>query len=107
MLFVAERFIVASLINKFGKHSVSTADGSGTWYPQQACDFLKLKEHHLHSSIEKRLIERTIRYIKDRTNNECFDDYFPCRRKKNSCKLQHVKQWFALFIDKHNKSIFS
>jgi transposase-like protein len=45
MLIVAERFIVASLINKFGNHSVSTADG-GIWYPQ-ACHFLKLK-HHLH-----------------------------------------------------------
>ena len=45
MLIVAERFIVASLINRYGKHSVSTADG-GIWYPQ-ACHFLKLK-HHLH-----------------------------------------------------------
>ena len=42
MLIVAERFI-ASLINKFGKHPVSTADG-GIWYPQ-ACHFLKLKHH--------------------------------------------------------------
>src|SRR5215212_8887713 len=60
MLIVAERFI-ASLINKFGKHPVST-DG-GTWYPLQACQFLKLK-HHLHSPLEKSLIERTIQYIK-------------------------------------------
>ena len=97
-MLVAERFI-ASLINKYGKHPVST-DG-GTWYPK-ACQFLKLK-HHTHSSLEKSLIERTIQYIKDRT--ECFDDYFPCRRrrKKNSCKLQHIKQWFKLFIDQHNK----
>src|SRR3954451_21158291 len=43
-MLVAER-LIASLINKFGKHSVSTADG-GIWYPQ-ACHFLKLK-HHLH-----------------------------------------------------------
>ena len=40
MLIVAERFI-ASLINKFGKHSVSTADDD-IWYPQ-ACHFLELK----------------------------------------------------------------
>ena len=87
-MLIAERFI-ASLINKFGKHPVST-DG-GTWYPK-ACQFLKLK-HHTHSPLEKSLIERTIQYIKDRT--ECFDDYFPCRRrKKNSYKLQHIKQWF-------------
>jgi len=32
-MFVAERFIIASLINKFGKCPVST-DGGGTWYPQ-------------------------------------------------------------------------
>jgi putative transposase len=94
-MLVAERFIV-SLINKFGKHPVST-DGD-TWYPK-ACHFLKLK-HHLHSPLEESIIERTIQYIKDRT--ECFDDYFPCR-KKNRCELQHVKQWFNLFISHHNK----
>ena len=44
MLIVAERFI-ASLIDKYGKHPIST-DG-GTWYPQ-ACQFLKL-DHHIHS----------------------------------------------------------
>ena len=49
-MLVAERFI-ASLINRHGKHPVST-DG-GTWYPQ-ACRFLKLK-HHLHSPFEKSL----------------------------------------------------
>ena len=40
MLIVPERFI-ASLINTYGKHPVSTTDG-GTWYPPQACRFLKL-----------------------------------------------------------------
>ena len=49
-MLVAERFI-ASLINRHGRHPVST-DG-GTWYPQ-ACRFLKLK-HHLHSPFEKSL----------------------------------------------------
>ena len=80
-MLVAERFI-ASLINRHGKHPVST-DG-GTWYPQ-ACRFLKLK-HHLHSPFEKSLIERTMRYIRDRT--EGFDDCFPCRKKK--CKPKHL-----------------
>jgi putative transposase len=95
-MLVAERFI-ASLINKFGKCPVST-DG-GTWYPQ-ACQFLDV-EHHIHSSFEKSIIERTIQYIKDRT--EGFDDYFPCGKKK--CKLKHVINWFYLFIDQHNKEI--
>ncbi len=74
-MFVAERFI-SKLVMIYGSHPVST-DG-GTWYPQ-ACRFLNL-QHHLHSSFEKSLVERTIQYIKDRTEN--FDDYFPCRLEK-------------------------
>src|SRR6476646_6585739 len=72
-MFVAERFL-SNLLKEYGKYPVST-DG-GTWYPQ-ACRFLKL-QHHIHSSYEKSVIERTIQYIKDRT--ECFDDYFHCRK---------------------------
>jgi putative transposase len=97
-MLIAERFIVASLINTYGKHPVST-DG-GTWYPQ-ACKFLKLK-YHLHSSLEKSLIERTIQYIKDRTEGS--DDYFPCNRKKK-CKLEHIRNWFNLFVSQHNRQI--
>ena len=82
-MFVADRFLSTS-IERYGTHSVSS-DG-GTWYPQ-ACKFLKL-HHHLHSSFEKNIIERTIVYIKYRV--ESFDNYFPC--KKNKCKLAHVKQ---------------
>ena len=52
-MFVAERFI-SYVIKNHGKHPVST-DG-GTWYPQ-ACAFLKI-DHHVHSPLEKRLIER-------------------------------------------------
>jgi putative transposase len=99
-MLVAERFIIASLINnKFDKCPVST--DCGTWYPPQACQFLDV-EHHIHSSFEKSIIiERTIQYIKDRT--EGFDDYFPCGKKKY--KLKHVINWFNLFIHKHNKEI--
>jgi hypothetical protein len=39
---------------------------------------------------------------KDRT--ECFDDYFPCQKKDN-CTLQHVRNWFDLFVDVHNNMI--
>ena len=92
-MFVAERFM-SRLIKAHGNHPVST-DG-GTWYPQ-ACKFLNL-HHHLHSSYEKSIIERTMQYIKDRT--ECFDDYFPCRGKK--CKLKHVINWLNMFVDYHN-----
>ena len=93
-MFIAERFI-SSLVKIHGKHPVST-DG-GTWYPQ-ACRFLKLN-HHIHSSLEKSLIERTMQYIKDRT--ESFDDYFPCKSK--NCKLKHVKNWLNLFVNYHNR----
>ena len=63
-----------------------------------ACRFLKLK-HHIHSSFEKSLIERTMQYIKDRT--EGFDDYFPCKIK--NCKLNHVRNWLNLFVNYHNE----
>jgi len=95
-MFVAERFL-SGIVKIHGKHPVST-DG-GTWYPM-ACKFLKL-EHHIHSSYEKSLIERTMQYIKDRT--ECFDDYFPCR--KEDCKLKHVRNWLNLFVDYHNNEL--
>ena len=72
-MFVAERFL-SKVIEEYGKHPVLTADG-GIWYPPQVCLLLKLS-HHIHSSFEKSLIERTMQYIKDRTT-ECFDDYFP------------------------------
>ncbi|KAA2279838.1 DDE-type integrase/transposase/recombinase [Candidatus Nitrosocosmicus agrestis] len=95
-MFVAERFL-SGLVEIHGKHPVST-DG-GTWYPQ-ACRFLKIR-HHLNSSYEKSIIERTIQYIKDRT--ESFDDYFPCR-KVNS-KLNHIINWLNLFVDYHNNEL--
>ncbi|KAA2281113.1 DDE-type integrase/transposase/recombinase [Candidatus Nitrosocosmicus agrestis] len=93
-MFVAERFL-SGLIRIHGRQPGST-DG-GTWYPM-ACRFLKLK-HHIHSPYEKSIIERTMQYIKDRT--ESFDDYFPCRQK--NCKLKHVRNWMNMFVDYHNK----
>jgi putative transposase len=97
MLVVAEQFL-KGLVNKYGKHSIST-DGA-TWYPPQACKFLKIK-HHIHSYYDKSIVERTIQYLKDRT--ECFDDYFPCR--KYNCKLEHVIKWLDLFANMYNKMI--
>ncbi len=96
-MFVAEHFL-SDIVKEYGRNPIST-DG-GTWYPQ-SCKFLKLK-HHLHSSFEKSIIERTMQYIKDRT--EGFDDYFPCRKKK--CKLKHVKNWLNLFVDFHNQKLY-
>jgi len=98
-MFVVERFL-SNVIKEYNKHPVST-DG-GTWHPQ-ACKFLKLK-HHLHSSLEKSIIDRTIQYIKNRTT-ESFDDYFSYRKPK--CKLNHVKQWLNIFADYYNKEIIT
>ncbi len=97
-MLIAERFI-SGLVRIHWKHPVST-DG-GTWYPQ-ACRFLNL-DHHIHSPYEKSIVERTMQYIKDRT--EGFDDYFPCRKK--NCKLKHVKQWLDLFAYHYNRNIMS
>ena len=85
-MLIAERFL-STIVRDYGKHPVST-DG-GTWYPM-ACRFLGLK-HHNHSPYEKSIIERTVQYIKDRT--ECFDDYFPCRKiriKSNTIVIDMV-----------------
>ena len=96
-MLIAEELFLHSMINKYGKHPVST--DAGTWYPQ-ACRFLKIK-HRLHSSYEKSIIERTIQSIKDRT--ESFDnDYFPCTNK-NKCKLQHIRNYFNLFVGCYNR----
>src|SRR5688572_9135103 len=94
---VVERFLdgLVGLVKVHGKHHVPT--DLGTWYPM-ACKFLKLN-HHIHSPFEKSLIERTMQYIKDRT--EGFDDYFPCRMK--NCKLNHVRRWLNLFVNYHNE----
>ena len=66
-----------------------------------ACRFLKFK-HDIHSSYEKGMIERTMQYIKDRT--ESFDDYFPCRLKNWQVLKQYVNG-LNLFVDYHNKEI--
>src|SRR5205085_706686 len=94
-MIVAESFL-RSLVKLYGKHIVYS-DG-GTWYPE-ACISIGLK-HRLHASYQKRIIERTMEYVKDRT--EGFDDYYPC--KKLGCNLNHVYQWFVLFIFLHNLS---
>ena len=88
-MLLAEQF-VSSLVKKIHghQHSASTDEEVLGIHPQ-ACRFLRLHHHHhMHSSYEKSIIiERTMQYmIKDRT--ECFDDYFPCRKK--NCKLLRV-----------------
>jgi hypothetical protein len=66
-----------------------------------ACTFLNV-EHHFHSSHQKSLIERTIQYMKDKT--ECFDGYFPCK-KDNDCRLKRVMNWLGLCVSMHDRAI--
>jgi putative transposase len=80
-MFIAESFL-RTLIKIYGKHIVYS-DG-GTWYPE-ACISLVL-EHRLHSPYEKSIVERTIEYLKDRS--EAFDDYYyPSMRDGGLCNL--------------------
>ena len=85
----------------YGKHIVYS-DG-GTWYPE-ACVSLNLK-HRLHSSYEKSIVERTIEYLKDRT--EAFDDYYYPLMKSGLCNLRHVHKWPILFVFMHNSVVKS
>ena len=48
-IVVGERFL-SDGVNEYGMHPVSTADGDGTWYPPQACRFLKL-DHYPYSFV--------------------------------------------------------
>jgi hypothetical protein len=58
------------IINKsYGKHSVSTADGERTWNPPQACTFLTEISFAFLFKEKSTIIERTIQYIKDRTDD--------------------------------------
>jgi len=57
-MFVAKERFISDVVEEHGKHPIST-DG-GSWYPQ-VCKFLKL-DHHIHSSFEKSIIERTMQY---------------------------------------------
>ncbi len=83
---IAERFL-SRIVNDYGKHPVFT---DGSTYTQD-CQFLKLN-HHIYSPLEKSLIERTIPYIKDRT--EYFNNYF--HGKVKNCKMKHVLNWLKL-----------
>jgi putative transposase len=77
--------LVSSLVKIYGKYPVIT-DG-GTLYPM-TCRFLNL-DHHINSSLEKSLIERTMQYTKDRT--EYYDDYSLCRLFSLQNKELYVK----------------
>ena len=79
------------LRDRYGRKPIFT-DGA-LWY-NDACKWLRLR-HRVYGTELKNIMERFIQHIKDRT--ECFDDYFPCRKKKN-CDKQHVWNWLKMFL---------
>ena len=101
MLIVAEHFIVASLINNFGKYLFQHQTTVCSMVPTSSMPVFESRSPYLFSIGEKR-DRKNIAICKDRTI-EGFDDYFPC--KKNECKLKHVRQWFYLFINQHNREV--
>jgi putative transposase len=101
MLIVAERFIVASLINNFGKQLFQHQTTLWSMVSTSNMPVFESRSPYLFSIGEKR-DRKNIAICKDRTI-EGFDDYFPC--KKNECKLKHVRQWFYLFINQHNREV--
>ena len=95
-MFVAERFLSPPIRKAWG------ASCFNRWRNMVSAGLSVFEtKTSLHSPYEKSIIERTMQYIKDRT--ESFDDYFPC--KKKNCKLKHVNNWLNLFADLHNKGL--
>jgi putative transposase len=93
-MIVAEASL-RTLIKIYGKQIVYS-DG-GIWYPE-SCISLRL-EHRLQSPYEKSIVDRTVEYLKGRT--QAFDDYYPCMRA-GLCNLRHVHKWLIQFIFIHN-----
>jgi hypothetical protein len=49
-------------------------------------------KHLLHSLFEKSIVERTIEYLED--SSEEFEDYYPCV-KSGLCNFKHVHKWLT------------
>jgi putative transposase len=99
IMLLTERFI-SSLVGIQGQHPVST-DG-WRYLVSTSLQVFEVASSYPFPYEKSIIIERTMQYmIKYRT--ECFDDYFPCRKK--NCKLLHVWNWLNLFIGYHNKQL--
>lgn len=89
---------VRYIIKVHGKHPSQPTVEPGN---QPICLQVFKTKSPLHSSLEKSLIEKTMQYIKDRT--EGFDNYFPCSQE--NCKQSHVKNWLRLFVNYQNNEL--
>ena len=89
MLLVAES-VLFRLVDIHIWQTFSFNSDGGTWYPLQVCKFLKLKEHHIHYTFEKSIIEKE-RYNTLRTEPSALNTIFHVEEKE--MQLKHVKQW--------------
>jgi rhamnogalacturonyl hydrolase YesR len=89
-MFVAENSL--NLIENYGKHTVYTE--GGTWYPE-GCKILGLKDY-LSSSFEKRLMERTNQYFKDRF--ESFDVTIHAHKKMSVIYFMYITGYNSLYL---------
>jgi putative transposase len=88
-MLVAERFLQQELVRKYGKHPVSTDGGVHGIYPH-ACKLLNMNHHHLHSSYEKSMIERTIQYIKRIEPKALMTTTFLVEKKNVNYKISEI-----------------
>src|SRR5215218_10743305 len=84
-IFVCYQFF-KQLQNRYGGRKPIFTDGAH-WYNDACRWWLRLK-HTVYGTELKKIMERFIQQIKDRT--ECFDDHFPYRKKKEDCDRENM-----------------
>jgi hypothetical protein len=98
MVVVAELFFLKTLVDKYdGKHTVYSDGGRLMVSGRRARERLELEHIDCIRPTQRVSIERTNdEYLKDRV--EEFDDYYPCKKKKEKkekengdCDLSHAR----------------
>ena len=96
-ILVAEQFL-QDLFKKYEKYPSPLMVGmvpATMWIFEITSSYsliLLRKEYHYRTN-----------YSIHKTRTEMFDDYFPCQ--KDNCTLEHVRNWFNLFVDVHSNSM--
>lgn len=103
-ILVAEQFL-QELIKKYGKYlsPLMVVVVHGIHKHVDFWNYVIILTHSYY--YEKNIIiERTIQYIKDRTGQNWNVWWlFPCQ--KDNCTLEHVRNWFNLFVEVYNNSM--
>ncbi len=84
--FVAIERFISDVVEEYGEHLQGFhRDGGSLGILSKHDRFLKLT-HHIHSfvygSLKKALLKEQCSLHRKGRTTECFDDYFPCRKKK-------------------------